>query len=93
MRIQFEISEERVKELKSWMEEGGLKTYNDLFSNALTLTKWCVKQVREGKSIISLDARTGKEKELAMPFLETIASAAPREAVVVEEEPILSSVR
>jgi hypothetical protein len=90
MRIQLEIPEERVKELRTWMEEGGLKTYNDLFTNALTLMKWAVKQVREGRAIISLDERTGKEKELAMPFLETVGARVPREVVALAPEPVLS---
>ena len=36
-RIQFELSEDRNKELEALMEKTGIRTKKDLFNNALTL--------------------------------------------------------
>jgi hypothetical protein len=74
MRIQIELPEEDVRELKVLMEEGGLETYKELFGNALTLLRWAVREVKRGRIIASVDEDHGKYKEIAMPVLETAAS-------------------
>ena len=42
MRIQLELPEGDVAEIKALMEEAHIETYKELFSNALTLLHWTV---------------------------------------------------
>jgi hypothetical protein len=73
MRIQLDIPDEDVKELKALMLEARIDTYKGLFSNALTLLYWAVKEVKTGRIIASLDERDRKYKQLAMPILESLS--------------------
>ena len=71
-RIQFELSEDRNKELEALMEKTGTRTKKDLFNNALTLLEWAVKEKRTGRIIASVDERGKKYKEIVMPVLENV---------------------
>ena len=71
-RIQFELSEDRNKELEALMEKTGTRTKKDLFNNALTLLEWAVKEKRSGRIIASVDEREKKFKEIVMPALENV---------------------
>ena len=75
MRIQLELAEDDVQELKDLMEEARIGSYKDLFSNALTLLYWAVREVKNGRVIASLNEKEPKYKELAMPILENLAKA------------------
>jgi hypothetical protein len=69
MRIQVELPEERVTELKTLMEKVGIETYKELFNWSITLLNWSVKQTEEGRIIESV--KDGERtKELVMPALE-----------------------
>jgi hypothetical protein len=72
MRIQLELPEEDVQELKTLMKEAHIDTYKELFANALTLVHWVVQEARAGRTIASINEREGKYKELAMPILRKI---------------------
>jgi hypothetical protein len=72
MRIQLELPDEDVKELKTLMKEAHIDTYKELFANALTLVYWVVQEVRDGRTIASVDEQEGKYKELAMPMLRKL---------------------
>jgi hypothetical protein len=72
MRIQLELPEEDVKELKQLMKDAHIDTYKELFANALTLVYWVVKEVRAGRTIASINEQDGKYKELAMPMLRKL---------------------
>ena len=78
MRIQLELAEEDVKELKDLMEEARISSYKDLFSNALTLLYWSVREVKKGRVIASLNEKEAKYRELAMPILENLAKASQK---------------
>ncbi len=83
-RIQFELSEDRNKELEALMEKTGTRTKKDLFNNALTLLEWAVKEKRTGRIIASVDERGKKYKEIVMPVLENVR--------VDEREPAVETV-
>lgn len=72
MRIQLELPEEDVKELKQLMNDAHIDTYKDLFANALTLLYWVVKEVQAGRTIASINEQDDKYKELAMPMLRKL---------------------
>jgi hypothetical protein len=78
LRIQLELPEEDVREIKALMEKARIDSYKDLFSNALTLLHWVVQEVSAGRTIASLDEANGRYKELAMPILNTVARAAAK---------------
>lgn len=71
-RVQLELSESRLAELKALMEVCGLSTQKELFNSALTLFEWAVNERRAGRNIASLDESTMSYKELAMPALQGV---------------------
>ena len=78
VRIQFEMPEDKAKELEDIMTEYGVQTKKELFNNALTLLKWALKETKRGNYIASIDEKSGKYRELQMPILSHVA---PRTAV------------
>jgi len=76
MRIQLELPEEQVQELKKLMAEAGLETYKDVFNNALTVFEWLLNEVKSGKVIAAVDEKNEKYRVLVMPALERAAKAA-----------------
>jgi len=72
MRIQLELPEQNVNELKALMAEAHINTYKELFSNALTLLRWTVQEVKNDRIIASVNEQEMKYKELAMPFLQIV---------------------
>jgi len=76
MRIQIELPEENVNELKALMAEAHIETYKELFSNALTLLRWTVQEVKKKRIIASVNEEQTRYKELAMPILQIVAEAA-----------------
>jgi hypothetical protein len=76
MRIQLELPEAKVQELKALMEETGVETYKDLFNNALTLLEWAIEEVEDGRVLASVDEQNDKYRVLVMPILERMAKRA-----------------
>jgi hypothetical protein len=74
VRIQFELSPEKVRELEKLMSEADIPTKKDLINNALTLLVWAMEETKAGRTIASLDQASKHYKELAMPVLSAIAS-------------------
>jgi hypothetical protein len=75
VRIQFELPEEKVSELKKLMDESGIKTRKDLLNNALMLLEWAISERRAGRTIVSVDEKKNRYKEVLMPILSSIARA------------------
>jgi metal-responsive CopG/Arc/MetJ family transcriptional regulator len=73
VRIQFEIPEEKVREIERWMAEGGVKTRRDFFNNAISLLIWAMQERKKGRIIASVDENEKKYKEVLMPILENIS--------------------
>ena len=78
MRIQLELPETRVTELKALMDEMGIDTYKELFNNALTLLEWAVQENKAGRPIASVDEDRNRYKVLVMPALERAARSGAR---------------
>jgi len=72
VRIQFELPEEKVKELEALMEAAQITTRKDLFNNALTLFEWALQERKTGRTIASVDEENKKYKELVMPALSAV---------------------
>lgn len=73
-RIQLEVREERLQELKALMEQADLSTQKDLINDALTLFEWAITERRSGRAIGSMDEANQKYREVMMPSLERAAS-------------------
>lgn len=79
MRIQLELSENSVVQIKELMKEANIKTYSDVFSNALTLLIWVIKETRKGHIIVSANDESKEVvTELAMPVLDAVRPLANR---------------
>lgn len=93
MRLQLDLPESKVTELKALMQETGAQSYRDFFNNALTLTKWAIREVEDGRIIASLDERSGQYKELVMPILAVAGQRAglrdPRQEEVSTDTTVL----
>lgn len=74
VRIQFELPEEKVKELEQLMKAARITTRKDLFNNALTLFEWAIQERQSGRSIASVDEDNKKYKELVMPALMAVTA-------------------
>jgi hypothetical protein len=86
MRLQFEVSKEKLEELKSLMKKGEMKTYTELFNNGTSLVKWSIGVVEEGRLIVAYDEEHAKMRELVMPFLQNAAAKAPKRKDRIEEK-------
>lgn len=75
VRIQFDLPEEKVRELEALMRETNIATRRDLFNNALTLFEWAIQERQSGRSIASVDEHNKKYKELVMPALMAVTPA------------------
>ena len=79
MRIQLELPETQVQELKKLMAEAGLDTYKDLFNQALSAFEWILNEVKGGRSIASVDEQNQTYRVLVMPALQQVAKNARKE--------------
>jgi hypothetical protein len=78
MRIELNVSPQKLAEIEELMRECGIEKKPALINNALTLLKWAVGAVKNGRTIASVDEKNGKFRELEMPVLSQAASLASR---------------
>lgn len=74
MRIQFELTDEKAKELDTFMSIIGVTTKKDLFENSLSLLEWAVKEIQSNPNRVigSIDEEKDSYKELQMPIFYNI---------------------
>ena len=63
IRIQLDISSDKMKELEALMMKTGVRTRKDLLNNALTLLEWAIEERGKGRIIASLDETNKSYKE------------------------------
>ena len=80
LRINFDVPKERVSTLDNLQETTGLSTRKELFNNALTMFKWAVQHVQDGRKIVALDTVSGNYIELSMVPLDHAAEARSAES-------------
>lgn len=73
IRTQFEVSEEKLRELETLMLDIDIHTKKDLINSALTLLEWAVQERKRGRIITSMDEDSGRYKELVMEPLMVAA--------------------
>lgn len=72
-RIQFEVPDDRLKELEHLMRRAKISTKKELLNNALTLFEWVLEEVEQGHAIASVDPKQEKYKEITMPVFRHIS--------------------
>lgn len=77
MRLQFELTEDRVKELDELIERLGLRTRVNLLNEALTLYEWAIHEREAGRIIASVDEKNDRYKEVELPGLPDISDSEP----------------
>jgi hypothetical protein len=71
-RIQFDLSEDKLREVEEAMELAGITTKRQYLDYAFTVMKWALLQAQNGRTIAALDEKTGNYRELSMPPLDTV---------------------
>ena len=75
-RLQIDLPEDKARQIDTLIEEAGLPTKKDFFSNAVTLLAWAMREVRAGRIIVSVDEQNNRYKEILLPALENVAARA-----------------
>jgi len=72
VRMQFDLPEDRLKELDSLMDKCGISTKKELFNYALTMLEWAVDESENGHDIAAIDRENKQFYSLRMPILKRI---------------------
>ena len=73
MRLNFEFSEERVVDLKRFLNVTGTETMKDLVNNAFTLLEWAVDETKAGNEIAAVNEDEQVYRVLVTPILQRVA--------------------
>jgi hypothetical protein len=76
MRIQIVVDDTYKEMLENLKRATGLNQWQDLFSDAITMYNWAVKQREEGRIVASMNEQEENYRELQMPSLERAAAYA-----------------
>lgn len=76
VRMQFDLPEERLKELDTLMSKCGISTRKELFNYALTMLEWAVEESEIGHEIAAIDRVNKEFYSLRMPVLKRQARTA-----------------
>ena len=72
MRLNFEFSEERVGDLKRFLDVTGTETMKDLVNNAFTLLEWAVDETKAGNEIAAVNEDAQVYRVLVTPILQRV---------------------
>jgi hypothetical protein len=78
MRLQLDLPEARIQELRALMDAADLETYKELFNNALTLLEWALAESRAGRVLASMEEAPAHARVLVMPLLQRVAPKTPQ---------------
>ena len=73
MRLNFEFTEEQVKDLKALQEKTGTDTMKDLFNEALIMLEWAVDETANGNDIAAINEENDRYRVLITPVLQRVA--------------------
>ncbi len=71
--LELDISDSTLDRLQRIRRLLGLRTTRELFQNALVILCWIVSEKQGGRAILSIDRKTGAQKELTLPSLKRVA--------------------
>jgi len=67
IRIQFEMTEEKVRDLDHLIELTSMRSRRELFDHALTLFEWAVSEILRGHFVAAVDEKGGYYQPMLMP--------------------------
>lgn len=70
--FRISLSADEEEELNGLLVESKCEDMKDLLNNALTLFSWAAKEVGKGRSIASVDEKTGKFTILSMDAFDNL---------------------
>ena len=73
LRLQIDLSPKQVEELERLMTICNLSTKRELFNSSLSLLKWAVQEIQNGRIIASVDTRNEKYREITMPAFSNVS--------------------
>ncbi|WP_447067264.1 hypothetical protein [Vibrio alginolyticus] len=71
IRVQFDLTEDKVKEIEEIMEKSGMSSRKDVFNTALTLLEWAIEESERGHDIAAINRSEREFFSLRMPVLES----------------------
>ena len=81
VRIQFEMTKEKVRDLDHLMHLTSMRSRRELFDNALTFFEWGVSEIMRGNLVAAVDEKRGFYQPMVMPaFVAARRSIRPRSA-------------
>lgn len=72
VRVQLDLTEDRIRELEQLMVKTGVSTRKDVFENALALFEWAVTQAERGRTFGAWDEESETFHEVLMPALASV---------------------
>lgn len=73
-RIQFDLSEEKLRKLEDLMMQASIRTKKELIDNAFSLLAWAIRETAAGRVIASVDEQEQKYREIVLPVLENVVA-------------------
>lgn len=71
VRVQFDLTEDKVNEIQEIMDKSGMSSRKDVFNTALTLLEWAIDESEQGHDIAAIDRAKKEFFSLRMPVLDT----------------------
>lgn len=71
IRVQFDLTEDKVKEIDDLMTKSGMSSRKDVFNTALTLLEWAIEESERGHDIAAINRGEREFFSLRMPVLES----------------------
>lgn len=71
VRVQFDLTEEKVKEIEDIMTKSGMSSRKDVFNTALTLLEWAIEESERGHDIAAINRNEKEFFSLRMPVLDS----------------------
>src|SRR4051812_22253473 len=76
MRIQLELSQDKVQRLKTLMVTLEIDSYKDLFNNALSMLDWVIEETQSGREIAAVNEAEKCYRVLVHPVLAPVIRSA-----------------
>jgi len=89
MRINFEFTEDQVKELKALQQKIGSTSMKEMFNSAMSILEWSVDEKIKGREIASLDPDSNNYRVLVTPILQKAARQRQANAPATEAELVI----
>lgn len=72
-RVQFEIDEEELAEIKAIMAETKIRTISAFLLETVNLYRWLFRERHAGRILTALNEFTGRSRQIVVPSLERVA--------------------